>query len=171
MMDALTGLPSRAEFTAFLRDGGAAGMPGIYLNIDGFNGVNCEFAHVEGDRILTVLAGWLAGRAKELGLQAFRVGGNEFVLAGTALASDGALTAAESLVRESQSLGLPYAHPRSQRDVFSLSAVVFRATTADEATFAGALDELGDAAYRAELQAGRDHGVVASAAAIAFPRA
>ena len=65
--------------------GGAEGVSAIYLDIDGFIGVNEAFGHLEGDRILVELARWLAGKATTLGVEVFRIGGNEFVLVGAAL--------------------------------------------------------------------------------------
>ena len=142
-MDPLTGLGGRDDFLAWLRKTGVS-VCGIYLDIDAFNGVSAVFGHVEGDRVLTELGGWLSRKARSLGLDAFRIGGDDFVLIGTAMTGDQARALAAGIVRDSQTLGLPYGHPLKTRTQFSLSAAVFRASSADRGEFKAALDQLGN---------------------------
>jgi tRNA-Thr(GGU) m(6)t(6)A37 methyltransferase TsaA len=168
-MDRLTGLGSRAELAALLLAGGPEGLPGIYLNIDGFIGVNAVLGHSEGDRILAKLGRWLAAKAASLKITAFRIGGNEFLLAGPALSPGRAQETAAEIVLESQELGLPYAHPLSERAHFSVSAVVFQARSAEGVRYDSALDQLREAAYAAECREGRDFGVVGYASMVELP--
>ena len=169
MMDQLTGLAGRNEFLRWLERAGRT-VSGIYLDIDGFNGVTYTFGHLEGDRILTELGSWLAQRASSLGLEPFRVGGDEFLLTGNALTGDRAWEIANDLVRESQTLGFPYAHPLKTRTVFSLSAVIFPAKSADHGQLRESLDQLDTSLYLSKQATGRDFGVVASAETVEFPQ-
>src|SRR5215510_16572198 len=121
-MDQLTGLGDRGDLLMRLQ-GPDTAVGGIFVDIDAFNGVSHAFGHVEGDRILVELGRWLSRRGKALGLDTFRTGGDDFVLIGDALTDDRAKEIASELVRDSQTLGFPYAHPLSTRTVFSLSAV------------------------------------------------
>lgn len=167
-MDELTGLKSIGELAALFKTSGSNELLSIYLNIDGFNGVNYAFGHIEGDRILVEVAKWLSQKATILGFEVFRVGGNEFLMIGSGSHEHEIQRIAEELVRESQTLGLPYEHPLSSRTTFSLSAVVFQARGSEHGTLRTALDCLSDAAYSAELKAGRNFGVVGFASVVEF---
>lgn len=94
--DALTGLPNRSLFEerldAALLQGGGTLTAVLYLNLDGFKGVNDRFGHAQGDELLRELARRLGpllrrpvSQAAEIRLQAAemlgRCGGDEFVLA------------------------------------------------------------------------------------------
>ena len=92
-----------------------------------------------------------------------------FLLLGAALSERDAVRVAEGIVRDSQTLGIPYAHPASDRKVFSMSAIVFRARVAVQARFEEALEQLRDAAYAAECEAGRNFGIVSSVSTVDFP--
>ncbi len=126
-MDALTGLPTHKDLPSvtaeYLRTG--ARVIGIFLDLDGFVWVNHEWGHREGDTTLTRIGRWLAERSRALGGQAFRVGGDEFLLLLTARPYSDALTIADSLVQECAGLRLRYARPGDSRDYVSLSAVTF----------------------------------------------
>jgi diguanylate cyclase (GGDEF)-like protein/PAS domain S-box-containing protein len=80
--DALTGLPNRATFLDRLGqalDGTREDVAVIYCDLDGFKSVNDRFGHEEGDRVLELAAGRLAGAVRGDDLVA-RLGGDEFAV-------------------------------------------------------------------------------------------
>ncbi len=89
LTDALTGLPNRPAFRAAVsralerqrRDGHAFAL--VYLDLDGFKGVNDRLGHAAGDAVLAEAASALRGAIRHEDLAA-RLGGDEFaaVLAG-----------------------------------------------------------------------------------------
>lgn len=82
--DALTGLPNRLLLTDRLKIALAqvsrreAGLVIAYLDLDGFKGINDEFGHEAGDRVLVELAARLQAVLRD-GDTLARVGGDEFV--------------------------------------------------------------------------------------------
>lgn len=82
--DALTDLPNRVLLHERLSDAVAQIRPGervavLYVDIDGFKGVNDVLGHTVGDELLTAVAGRLLKCADERTFVA-RVGGDEFAL-------------------------------------------------------------------------------------------
>jgi diguanylate cyclase (GGDEF)-like protein/PAS domain S-box-containing protein len=83
--DALTGLLNRRGLEDAvdrrLQEAAAAGHPDVllYLDLDGFKGINDTFGHAEGDDALRVVAGVLR-RAMRAGDAIARLGGDEFVI-------------------------------------------------------------------------------------------
>jgi diguanylate cyclase (GGDEF)-like protein len=84
--DALTGLLNRRVFEEAVQDECARarrfGDPlcVVYLDVDGFKGINDRFGHKEGDRVLQLLAGGLREVIRARVDRGFRLGGDEFAL-------------------------------------------------------------------------------------------
>lgn len=97
MHDPLTGLPNRTALFDRLSENlaGDAQAGLLYLDLDGFKGVNDQHGHDVGDQLLSAVAERIGGACLAKGAMAARMGGDEFVvLAGPgigaliALASD-----------------------------------------------------------------------------------
>lgn len=103
--DFLTGLPNRAFLVRWLHDRQEAMRRGprtelalLFLDLDGFKGINDSFGHAVGDRLLIATAERITGLLAE-GEFAVRLGGDEFVVVvpggqDCALARAGAVEAA-----------------------------------------------------------------------------
>ncbi|MCP3733410.1 GGDEF domain-containing protein [Sphingomonas sp. RP10(2022)] len=76
--DSLTGLLNRAGLEAALAALPAVEVALLYLDLDGFKGVNDRHGHAAGDRVLAATGARLHGIAD--GQPAARLGGDEFVL-------------------------------------------------------------------------------------------
>lgn len=91
--DHLTGLPNRTLLADRLsqaivqanRDSRLVGV--LFLDLDGFKGLNDTFGHAYGDRFLKVVAGRLVEVVRETDTVA-RIGGDEFVIVVTALSHE-----------------------------------------------------------------------------------
>ena len=110
-VDNLTGLPTRLYFESRLndaarkcRDGGAR-LAVFFIDLDGFKPVNDTFGHSSGDRVLEQVGVRLKAIARGHGVAA-RVGGDEFVLLGTAAGTQAA--AAQMAARVIGALSQPY---------------------------------------------------------------
>ena len=110
-VDNLTGLPTRLYFESRLndaarkcRDGGAR-LAVFFIDLDGFKPVNDTFGHSSGDRVLEQVGVRLKALARGHGVAA-RVGGDEFVLLGTAAGTQAA--AAQMAARVISALSQPY---------------------------------------------------------------
>ena len=110
-VDHLTGLPTRLFFESKLsdaarkcRDGGAR-LAVFFIDLDGFKPVNDTFGHSSGDRVLEQVGARLKIVARGSGVAA-RVGGDEFVLLGSAAGSQAA--AAQLAARVIEALSKPY---------------------------------------------------------------
>jgi diguanylate cyclase (GGDEF)-like protein len=84
--DPLTGLLNRRVFDEAIQDdcvrahrlGEALSM--VYLDLDGFKGINDRFGHKEGDRILQLVAAAMGEVIRARVDRGFRIGGDEFAL-------------------------------------------------------------------------------------------
>jgi diguanylate cyclase (GGDEF)-like protein len=143
----------------------ASPVMALWVDVDGLIWFNDSEGHARGDEALATVAAWLTNHAKPLALQVFRVGGDEFVLApapgDTAFTDDAAAALADRLVDEAPSLELRFTGPRqpeNDRDVLTVSVVVFRA----DASLATARDvvrsTLATRVYEAGVAAGRRFG-------------
>jgi diguanylate cyclase (GGDEF)-like protein len=103
--DALTGLYNRAGLAgAVERKWPDAGGPTqrlalLFLDLDGFKGINDSFGHAAGDHLLELVAERLKGTLAS-GDVAARVGGDEFVILTDALDALGVLRLAQRLISE-----------------------------------------------------------------------
>ncbi len=83
--DALTGLPNRRLFDARLDQaverarGQAALLAVLFLDLDGFKGVNDTWGHAMGDRVLQAVAQRLRAQVRDTDTVA-RLGGDEFLI-------------------------------------------------------------------------------------------
>jgi len=82
--DALTGLPNRLLFREHMervlpRLHRGSHLAVLYLDLDGFKGVNDTFGHPAGDELLRLVAGRLRDHTREIDLVA-RLGGDEFAI-------------------------------------------------------------------------------------------
>jgi diguanylate cyclase (GGDEF)-like protein len=95
--DPLTGLPNRAKFTARLSAAstGAQQAAVIFLDLDGFKGINDRLGHAAGDEVL-VHVGEVLREAARPGDLPCRLAGDEFVI----LLTDTDLGAAESVAQD-----------------------------------------------------------------------
>ncbi len=99
LTDPLTGLANRRHMQVVLKHSLAAAQRGdalslVMVDLDGFKGINDEYGHLEGDRVLRLVADCLREEIRGADL-AVRFGGDEFliILPGTDL------TGARSLIR------------------------------------------------------------------------
>ncbi|MFC8223838.1 GGDEF domain-containing protein [Streptomyces sp. NPDC057362] len=77
----VTGLPTRAAWTARAREIVAAGPAAALLfDLDGFKPVNDRFGHDVGDAVLAAVGSRLAAWAAAEGAEAGRLGGDEFAV-------------------------------------------------------------------------------------------
>lgn len=106
-IDALTGLAGRALFERDLghalaadqrrhHEGGATTVVVVYIDLDGFKGVNDTHGHPTGDALLRAVAAVFGERLRESD-RAYRMGGDEFVLLLTDTDLSGAAHAAETI--------------------------------------------------------------------------
>ena len=82
--DALTGLPNRVKFRehlehVLLRERRGGGVTVLYLDLDGFKGVNDALGHSSGDELLGAVASRLQNCIRETDL-VVRLGGDEFAI-------------------------------------------------------------------------------------------
>ncbi|NPD68991.1 EAL domain-containing protein (plasmid) [Lichenicola cladoniae] len=152
--DGLTGLPNRAALhdrleTLLTAARPEAGLAVLYLDLDGFKGINDRLGHQVGDDLLKEVAVRLTGCIRG-GDIAARIGGDEFAILEKNLDSpDGASVLAKRLV---QALGLPYALDGQQ---FTLSASVGITTAFDNSVDVIKLLKRADLAmYSAKLSGG-----------------
>ncbi|CAN5285794.1 EAL domain-containing protein [soil metagenome] len=109
--DALTGLPTRLYFESKLAeaakkcDGKSTKLAVLFVDLDGFKPVNDTFGHSSGDRVLEQVGERLKGIART-GVLAVRVGGDEFLLMATGIASPEA--ASQLAARVIETLSRPY---------------------------------------------------------------
>ncbi|WIN00290.1 GGDEF domain-containing protein [Actinoplanes oblitus] len=95
--DPLTGLANRAVLTAALDRGTPGPVAVLYLDLDGFKGVNDSHGHEAGDLVLTTVARRLSAAVRGTDL-VVRLGGDEFVLLCPGLPETEAVGLAERIV-------------------------------------------------------------------------
>ena len=79
--DVLTGIPNRAAYQALvdgLRDDECPALV-LFLDLDGFKGINDHFGHDVGDRVLRDVAQAIAGALRD-DEHVFRLGGDELIV-------------------------------------------------------------------------------------------
>ncbi len=150
--DSLTGLPNRAQGLELVsaslaraqRDGALVGL--LFVDLDGFKGVNDSYGHRAGDEVLQAVAARMRAVLRE-GDMVGRLGGDEFVVLLEPLVETGsAVTVAERLIGEvSAAVTLSHGHP------VRVGASVGVAISQDGGTDAETLlNEADTAAYRAK---------------------
>jgi len=109
--DALTGLYNRRRMLEFLEAAiGEAALQGqyvglLFIDLNGFKGINDEYGHVAGDKILTTAATRIAARVRT-GDLVCRYGGDEFVVVLPSVPDTAAVTRVADTIRER--VALPY---------------------------------------------------------------
>jgi diguanylate cyclase len=91
MSDALTGLGNRRMFDQRMSAAGASGAL-LLIDVDKFKGINDEFSHGVGDRVLAEIAAVLRAHCRHDEV-AIRFGGDEFAIFLTTTPADGARVA------------------------------------------------------------------------------
>jgi diguanylate cyclase (GGDEF)-like protein len=174
--DPLTGLHNRRHLDRALASDLAARprtgpLSVLVVDVDHFKAVNDRFGHAAGDRVLTAVAGTLAGAVRE-GDTAARLGGEEFVLVLPGAGREQALERAEQ-VRRAVAAGRLVLDGASAGVTVSVGVAVCPA----DGTTAAALLEAADRALYTAKAAGRDRVVAAdrvpsrTAAAVPAPAA
>jgi diguanylate cyclase (GGDEF)-like protein len=98
--DGLTGLPNRTLFEERLNAMLAGAVAGrstcvvLFLDLDGFKGINDRLGHGVGDAVLREIAARLSAVCRTVDIVA-RLGGDEFLIAATGLDEDAAADLAE----------------------------------------------------------------------------
>ena len=148
--DALTGLPNRALFDEIVDQQiavcGRTGSPLaiLYIDLDGFKGVNDTYGHATGDELLTSVAARVKAEIRTSDI-VVRLGGDEFAIA---LINTGAEAAASIAQKLAHSFWLPY--PIGQFTI-EISASIGVATYPESGNTAEELLRNADAAmYRAK---------------------
>ncbi len=165
MIDRLTGLPVDRDLETILPEllGESGRCPAVFIDVDGFGGMNYELGHLVADEALRKLAKWLADAARALGGRAARIWGDEFVLLLPHRSTSEAAALAERLVRECPLLGLPYHHPMSPKRTFTISAVVFTADAGLGERATEVRESLENQLFEAKRALARDHEVLVQA--------
>jgi diguanylate cyclase (GGDEF)-like protein len=138
----------------------APAVTAIWVDVDGLIWFNDSEGHDAGDAALATIARWLVAESAALGLEVYRVAGDEFVLVGRDLAVADATAIADRLVDHSPSLDLRFTGPRfaaNDRDRLTVSALVFRADARLALDRRAVCSELAGAIYEAGLAAGRKY--------------
>jgi diguanylate cyclase (GGDEF)-like protein len=107
--DGLTGLYNRRRMLELLESAIAdaarkqqcVGL--LFIDLDGFKGINDEYGHAAGDKILTTVAARIAGRVRNSDVVC-RYGGDEFVVVLPSVPDAGAVTQVADAIRERVSL-------------------------------------------------------------------
>jgi diguanylate cyclase (GGDEF)-like protein len=155
--DALTGLPNRRAFDAWLQTKLAAdsadGAPRVSLiaiDIDHFKPYNDYYGHPAGDQCLRQVASCLREVAREHTELVARIGGEEFAVLLTSPAAHEAATVAEQLRTAVESLALPHDAPGTSGRV-TISAGVARAYVLDNIPLPTLAKRADAALYEAKL--------------------
>lgn len=154
--DPLTGLGDLAALARRLPPGAPA-VTAIWIDVDGLLWFNDSEGFEAGDAALAAIGRMLAAECAASGLDGFRVAGDEAVLTRAALTVDEAETIADRVVARSAALGLRFTGPRyaaNDRELLTVSALVFRADASLVTDRAGVLSELAHAIYDAGQVAG-----------------
>jgi diguanylate cyclase (GGDEF)-like protein len=107
--DGLTGLCNRRRMLEFLESAIAdarrkeqcVGL--LFIDLDGFKGINDEYGHAAGDKILTMVASRIAARVRNSDVVC-RYGGDEFVVVLPCVPDAGAVTKVADAIRERVSM-------------------------------------------------------------------
>jgi diguanylate cyclase (GGDEF)-like protein len=107
--DGLTGLCNRRRMLEFLESAIADALSKeqcvglLFIDLNGFKGINDEYGHAAGDKILTMVATRIAARVRNSDIVC-RYGGDEFVVVLPSVPDAGAVTKVADAIRERVSL-------------------------------------------------------------------
>jgi diguanylate cyclase len=150
LVDALTGVPNRAayderirlEFMRWQRDNSVASV--LAWDLDRFKEINDTYGHTAGDKVLKVIAQYLAQQVRGTDFVA-RYGGEEFVMILIGTDSAQALVAADKIRMGIQNIGFHF-HNKPVTVTASCGIAAFRGEDTPEAIF----DRADRALYRAK---------------------
>jgi diguanylate cyclase (GGDEF)-like protein len=114
IIDGLTGVANRRRFDEVLdaewrrAQRTQAPLSLIMIDLDCFHSFNERYGHLQGDEALKQVAHGLSSKISRAGDLIARYGGEEFVAVMPATELDGAVTVAEQLRTEIESLGIPH---------------------------------------------------------------
>jgi diguanylate cyclase (GGDEF)-like protein len=161
MADPLTGLDNRRQLEAVLElrlaeaNNAREPISCIMLDVDHFKQFNDQFGHDAGDAVLRAVGDFLKQSTRDT--DAFRYGGEEFLLLMPCMNADQAARRAEE-IRDGLS-GLQVEH--DGRELGSITASVGVATAPDQCAF-GRIVQAADAALLQAKESGRNRVVIAS---------
>jgi diguanylate cyclase (GGDEF)-like protein len=167
-MDALTGLPTKAELQeTFFGERVSPTRPilAIFVDIAGLIWFNDAYGHREGDAAIVTMARWLAEIATQHEGLAFRVGGDEFLLVLPNAEHAAARALALRLIAESSALGIPYPDKAGGPRNLKVNTVLTRVTPLALHQLHAFREEMADLTYRAQRAAGTRYGVFAESGA------
>jgi diguanylate cyclase len=159
MVDALTGIPNRAayddrmahEFARWQRHGGTISIAA--WDVDNFKGINDEFGHMAGDKVLRILGQHLARHVRGTDFVA-RYGGEEFLMIMIGMDADQALKACNKVRAGIQAIAFHF-RDRPVTVTASCGITTFRMGDKPETAF-----ERADGALYEAKNAGRNRCVV-----------
>ncbi len=161
--DHLTELPNRREFdrqlerALSLRSRTFSQIAILFLDMDGFKGVNDELGHEAGDHVLKIIAKRLE-KSLRRDSTAGRVGGDEFALIlESNVTRDGTVVVAKKILAE---LAIPYSLPNGKS--VSLSVSIGIAFAPDDGEETGQLLSSADKAMYKAKKSGKNCYVMAS---------
>ena len=143
--DALTGVANRTALFEALADKLASGrlVAALYIDLDGFKGVNDVYGHAVGDEVLRAGAARLCGAVRGGDIVA-RVGGDEFVVVSNSLENEDAALVLGRRIRDV--LARPISFGASEIEVGASVGIAF-ASDGDPDTL---LSDADRALYRAK---------------------
>jgi diguanylate cyclase len=158
MIDALTGIPNRAayddrmahEFAHWQRHGGTITIAA--WDVDNFKGINDEFGHMAGDKVLRILGQHLARSVRGTDFIG-RYGGEEFVMIMVGMDSEQALRACNKIRAAIQAIAFHF-RDRPVTVTASCGVTTFRMGDTPETAF-----ERADGALYAAKDGGRNRCV------------
>ena len=166
--DPLTGLANRSLFDdraehAIARQARkeGAGLAVLFMDVDGFKGINDTFGHARGDRLLTLIGERLRTVARA-GDTVARLGGDEFALLLEDIASDDAALAVAARVVDA--VAEPFDLAGQFASVSVSIGVAFR--SAKDITFEDLLGDADAAMYQAKA-AGKGRAVLSASSRFA----
>jgi diguanylate cyclase (GGDEF)-like protein len=131
----------------------------IFLDIDTFQGIIFDLGYKVGDENLRQLGLYLSQLEKRENISVYRTGGDEFLAVNSEQNSRLTLRLATAIINDVQALNLPYHHPSLDRNVFTVSAVLFPFAFKDVDEYLKYSEELGYL-LRVEKKVTSKYGIV-----------
>ncbi|WP_119396177.1 GGDEF domain-containing protein [Salinibius halmophilus] len=158
MTDALTGMPNRSAYEetwpSFVANASNDGLVLVVADIDKFKGINDQFGHQAGDRLLQVVAKLLSDGIRKSDFVC-RYGGEEFVILMSGITLEQSQTVINKLRERIQSARLTY---KGERVTVTCSFGVAKWTQGSE--FNDVFNQADEALYKAK-RSGRNQVVLA----------